>query len=685
MPFCSNCGSKILEGANFCPQCGAKVKLEKQPEVITPPEESIPVSKPQVHKIDTTYTLLDVNEVFNKSYKIVKVLGRDNDGINYQAIDESSGASRSLKIFYQTYFDNVDKLIGSIVRLSKIKSITHPNVAKVYEVNQTHKPAYIVAEYIEGTPLADIKESNSCFFNEAKVRTIAKQLISAAISIRKAGLAASNLTLNNIILNSEDKVVILSSGISYDVGEENEDIFNMGIVLAKLFSGSVFYETFYNAVKLKEKKFEFISGITTNTNEFLAECLHRNASQRYDSYSDMLKALNSLPLIKPENIYTSEEGDTPTFKDESDLVYPINGFDKYFWVIIIGIVIFITLLMTTNILDTVFGHNKATIKFTGFMPEVLDTTQEFSSIASDNYRQIKPLNPRVKRINRDFTPDRPAERTQVNPSVTIPPPQQIISRTSETSDVPANRTPTQTTNKLSMTEGFIKIPSGTFAYGNLDKNAKDNASLSSFYISKAEVTQREWNLYMNSANSTIKGDQFPVDNVTWFEVIQYCNARSVAEELTPCYTIVGTGDTRIVSCNFRNNGYRLPTEAEWEYAARANGMHPYSGSSKADLIAWYKTNANNRLHQVTNKLANAWGLYDMTGNVSEWCWDWYDVNYPKNMPFINPTGPAFGSIKTIRGGNVDTASGGNLEVIFRAKGIPSKAYPHVGFRLVRTK
>lgn len=685
MPYCSNCGSRNLDEAKFCHQCGTKLTKIRDQHITDPPEESIPVSKPRVHKVDTTFTLLDNGDVFNKNYMIVKILGRDVDGINYQAIDERCGEQRSIKIFYQSYFDNVDKLFGSIVRLGKIKSINHPNVAKVFEVNQSHKPAYIVAEYIEGTTLADVKEKNVAFFNEDKVRSIAKQLISAAIAIRKAGLAASNLTLSNIILKPDDNIVILTSGINYDVGEENEDIFNMGIVLAKLFSSSAFYETVFNTIRLKERKFEFISGISISTNEFLAECLHRNASQRYSTYSEMLKALNSLKSVKPEDLYVSSEGDTPAFKDENDIIYPVNKIDKYFWLIIIAILAFITVLMTTNILDAVFGHNKDAIKFTGFMPETIDSTGEFSSIASDNYRQVKPLNPRSRKVKRDIYQSQTFDNSQMNPSISIPPAQQTISRIQESPQTAANKTATQTPTKATMPESFIQIPGGTFAYGTLAKNAKENVSLSSFYMSKTEVTQKEWNKYMNSASSTTKGDNLPVDNVSWFEAVQYCNARSVEEELTPCYNIVGSGDTRIVSCNFKANGYRLPTEAEWEYAARAKGTNPYSGSGKADFVAWFKNNSSTRLHQVASKLANALGLFDMTGNVSEWCWDWYDVNYPKSMPFVNPLGPTFGSIKAIRGGNVDTPLGSNLEVIFRSKGLPSKAYPHVGFRLVRTK
>lgn len=692
MPFCINCGNNVSEEANFCPQCGKKIIIEpkqelKQEEIIPPPEESIltPKRKHAIHGVDNTFTLLDPGSIFNNDYRIEKVLGHDNDGITYLAIDERCKEQRSLKLFYQSYFDNVDKLFGSLIRMSKIKSVSHPNVAKVYEVNQSFKPSYIVSEYVEGTTLAELKETRPERLSEEKARDIAKQIVEAATVIRKADLAVRNLSLNSIILTDDGKARVLPSGVNYDVDDVREDIFSVGIVLAKLFSTSTFYETIYVPLKLREKKFEYISGITKDTNEVIAGCLHRNINQRYSSFEELTKDLKQLGKISPDRIYVAADTDIPKFVDDNDLAYPINRLDKYFWIILVAVIGFIAILMTTNLLDTVFGQQKTSIKFTGFLPDVTDTTESFNAITADNYRNIRysPSSPR-SRISPKQTAH-PPESKQINPNVTIPPPQPIFTQTQPFENETTIKERTPLIKKAVIPDEFILISGGVYAFGSLRKDAKENVSLNSFYILRTEVTQEEWNKYMKPANCSTVGSNLPVDNVSWFDVIQYCNARSEAEGLTPCYNIVGSGATKIVSCNFKATGYRLPTEAEWEYAARSGRLYDYSGSNDPDMVGWFRANSGNRIRPVASKKANALGLYDMTGNVSEWCWDWYDANYPKSMPFINPTGPEFGNIKVIRGGSISSADGNELKVINRFRATPTKSMPYVGFRIVRSR
>lgn len=143
-----------------------------------------------------------------------------------------------------------------------------------------------------------------------------------------------------------------------------------------------------------------------------------------------------------------------------------------------------------------------------------------------------------------------------------------------------------------------------------------------------EVTQKEYKEVMGSipgGQSSI-GDDFPVENVTWLQAIEYCNKRSKAEE--KCYNIVTTSNAEFKStCDFTKSGYRLPTAAEWEYAARAGieGNLPYSGAEKPEDdkkgdYAWYKGNSGNKTHEVMKKKPNKWGFYDMNGNVAELIW-----------------------------------------------------------------
>jgi len=141
-----------------------------------------------------------------------------------------------------------------------------------------------------------------------------------------------------------------------------------------------------------------------------------------------------------------------------------------------------------------------------------------------------------------------------------------------------------------------------------------------------------------------------------------------------------------VSCNFNANGWRLPTEAEWEMAAKAGALFEYSGSDDPEEVSWYRDNSAARIRPGGGKKSNGYGLYDMSGNVSEWCWDWYDANHTRTIQkFINPTGPDSGTQRVIRGGSVMNGEGRNLNILYREKGSPSRGLQYVGFRLVRTK
>ena len=198
----------------------------------------------------------------------------------------------------------------------------------------------------------------------------------------------------------------------------------------------------------------------------------------------------------------------------------------------------------------------------------------------------------------------------------------------------------------------------------------------------------------------------PVEKVSWYDAIVYCNLLSIKEGLTPCYTIKGSTDPaawgmsptstgaedydywKSVTCDFNADGYRLPTDAEWEYAARGGQAgitdgswnYDYSGSDTSENVAWYYSNSDYTTHEVGKKQANALGLYDMSGNVWEWCWDWYG-GYPSGTE--DPAGPYAGSYRVLRGGSWYYVAS-NCTVSNRYYDDPYYRNYNYGIRLVRS-
>jgi formylglycine-generating enzyme required for sulfatase activity len=208
-----------------------------------------------------------------------------------------------------------------------------------------------------------------------------------------------------------------------------------------------------------------------------------------------------------------------------------------------------------------------------------------------------------------------------------------------------------------------------------------NETVSTFYICDHEVTQSEYKAVIGDNPSKFKGDKKPVERVSWYVAVEYCNALSIKEGLTPCYS-KDSGENW--TWNRSADGYRLPTEAEWEWAAKGgikSKGYIYSGSDNIDSVAWYIDNSDSTTHPVKNKAPNELKLYDMTGNVWEWCWDWYGANYYKDNQ-VNPTGPKSGKMRVNRGGAFDSY-GANGTIGYRSSDYPTRTFKNVGLRLVR--
>lgn len=233
---------------------------------------------------------------------------------------------------------------------------------------------------------------------------------------------------------------------------------------------------------------------------------------------------------------------------------------------------------------------------------------------------------------------------------------------------------------------MVQIPGGKFMMGDKDEvdAPPHEVVVGSFSMDKHLVTQEQFQKVMGANPSRWKGDKNPVEQLRWSDAVKFCNKRSELEGLQPCY------DLKTLQCNFEVNGYRLPTEAEWEYACRAGTTTAYFlGDSPAKLgdYAWFDKNSGGHPRPVGQKQPNPWGLYDMAGNVWQWCNDFYKVDYYQEAPRENPRGPNEGQNKVLRGG-AWRFSADNCRSGYRYNESPGYAdvcfgYDIYGFRCVR--
>lgn len=269
--------------------------------------------------------------------------------------------------------------------------------------------------------------------------------------------------------------------------------------------------------------------------------------------------------------------------------------------------------------------------------------------------------------------------------------------------------------KTEVPRNMVDIEGGTFKMGRDgggDEAPAHQTKVNGFYMDKYEVSVEEYLKYAKATGDNpewlIKGNQYhhqtgsddhykrmgsaltnsshPIVGVSWYNAVKYCNWRSKQDNLTPCYTINGTK----VTCNWNANGYRLPTEAEWEYAAGGGAFNrtKYAGTNNSsDLSKYANTSGESDGYKYTSPvdkfLPNAKGLYGISGNVWEWCWDWYDEKYYTNFSNTtarNPKGAASGSFRVLRGGSWNN----NVSrVAYRNRDYPANRDNLDGFRCIR--
>ncbi|UTY25115.1 formylglycine-generating enzyme family protein [Treponema denticola] len=257
-------------------------------------------------------------------------------------------------------------------------------------------------------------------------------------------------------------------------------------------------------------------------------------------------------------------------------------------------------------------------------------------------------------------------------------------------------------------KGIAAVTNAQLGHNDYYNNKPHTVSLSAYLIGETEVTQELWQAVMGNNPSGFTGTpaadetqgKRPVENVNWYHAIAFCNKLSIKLGLEPCYTVnvggtpvdfanlsfdqIPTGnnaDWNKAELDMNKKGFRLPTEAEWEWAAKGGKEYQWAGTNtEAELknYAWYNSNSGNKTHEVKKKSPNGYGLYDMSGNVWEWCWDWYG-DLPASLG-ADYAGPVSGSYRVLRGGSWNN-SAEDCAVVARNRSYPDYRSSNDGFRL----
>jgi formylglycine-generating enzyme required for sulfatase activity len=235
---------------------------------------------------------------------------------------------------------------------------------------------------------------------------------------------------------------------------------------------------------------------------------------------------------------------------------------------------------------------------------------------------------------------------------------------------------------------MVSVPTGAFEMGFSEGDPAEMPVhivkiTKEFYIGIYEITQIQFKAVMGYNPSQNTGnDNNPVESISWLDAVQFCNELSIIKKLEPCYSLV---DDTLWVCDFTKKGYRLPTEAEWEYACRAGTTKNFDNDTEEsylDSIAWYKINSYNTTHKVGTKKPNPFGMYDMHGNVSEMVWDFY-YHYQNGIT-EDPVGPDIGMFRIIRGGSWKCEVR-DCRASIRLGSNPNYKSNDIGFRVARTK
>lgn len=626
------------------------------------------------------------------TYRIIRFISSGGFGCTYEAEHVMLQKRVAIKEFYVKDYCNRDETtahitVGTVSKkglVDKLRrkfidearalcKLRHPGIVSVSDVFEENGTAYFVMDYIDGKSISEIVNNEGSITEKRAVRYI-RQVAIALQYVHDNNRLHLDIKPGNIMIDGNDNPVLIDFGASKQYDEEAgentstlmcktpgyapaeqmsnsvvkfipaTDIYAVGATLYKMLTGITPLDV---NLRISGEELEPLpANISAATRNAVAAAMEINKNNRPQSISDFLKLLNNSTVIS-DNESTVIESECATHSPviNSNITLPNSdeskNFGRKYGIFIIGFcaaMLPFVIYITSQIM-----YKTSVTKWEQIIEDQGSSEFNDTEIAEDTEIKTileKPAASQSKKPSNTTTPT--ISNQHVKPQS-----QPVINRPEETQSQPvANRSnepqsqpstvqqPSQASPKPAAKNiEMVFVAGGTFKMGSDTQNVSSpvhNVTVSSYYIGKYEVTQLQWTEIMGTNPSHFIGEDLPVENITWEEIQEF-----------------------ITKLNARTGkNYRLPTEAEWEFAARggsSSNNYTYSGSNMLSSVAWYKDNSNGKSHPVGSKSPNELGIYDMSGNVQEWCQDWYG-RYPDGSQ-INPTGVASGSDKVLRGGS----------------------------------
>jgi serine/threonine protein kinase len=617
-----------------------------------------------------------IGKILGEKFKITKKIGVGGMATVYRATQISLGREIALKIIHPNLVNDNESISRFYREARDLAALSHPSIVTVYDFGTEDGYHYISMELLQGKNLSEVIRQEGRL-DELKIVKYMAPIADALNHLHENGLIHRDIKSSNIFISSNDRAVLMDFGIAYhqdktislsgailgtvefmspeqargDVIDGRSDFYSLGIVMYEAMTGRVpFYSdsptsTLYKVVHEPPPPIIDDIKVSEDLKRLVLSMLEKDMTKRPQKGSFIYDALNS--IVSLSEINRRKSHDEGQKVQESSPTYSKDLKEK-------------KSKIKKSATQSPSGEKSDSLKGKRLVSIFLIVGAALLLIAAGWFFFVRTSTTPAGDTNQLFTQARQAYsgNDYISAHKYL---LQVVTLSPKNTE--AKQMMTECIRRISglyISPNLISIPAGTFVMGNDaggdDEKPQHQVSLSSFQLGKTEITNKQFVVFLNAFDCPGSG------TIKDMKVIDFSKSSNIIFENGIFKTgpnsenlpVIGvTWDGANLFC--KSFSGRLPTEAEWEYAASGGENYIYSGSNDPGEIAWYNENSSGQIKNVGTKKPNAFGIYDLTGNVWEWCNDFYDRAYYKSSATQNPTGPETGTSKVIRGGDFSSS------------------------------